>query len=61
MVKETIQIYNEINKQCDDGKKYRERRPTINQDGRMLDDQKADKLMSMADESLLNLEELTKD
>lgn len=60
-MKETIQIYNEINKQCDDGKKYRERRPTINQDGRMLDDQKADKLMSMADESLLNLEELTKD
>jgi hypothetical protein len=41
MAENRIQIYNEINKQCDDGKEYRERRPIINQDGRMLDDQKA--------------------
>ena len=36
----TIQIYSGINKQCDD-MEYRERRLAINQDGYVLEDQKA--------------------
>jgi len=42
MAENTIQIYNEVNKQCDDGdKEYRERRLAINQYGCVLGDQKA--------------------
>ena len=49
----------EINKQYDD-KEYRERRLVISQDECVLGDHKARCLTSMA-ESLLNLEELSKD
>jgi len=41
MGEKTIQIYSGINKQYDDDMEYRERRLAINQDGFVLDDQKA--------------------
>jgi len=37
----TIQIYSGINKQCDDDMEYKECRLAINQNGCVLDDQKA--------------------